>query len=217
MSNEKGNFSAEISQSVIDEALQSVQRHKHAPDAAPAAARDEELASVQAQLDLSQAKGRELMEKLKEEHERTLRALADLENSKKRLQKEKEEVSRFGQEKLMRDFLPVADNLDRALEHAEKNADVLGLQKGIVMVRKLMEDTLGRHGLKSFSAVGKPFDPRLHEAMNQQETNEVPPNSVLSEMARGYTLHERLLRPALVTVAKAPTPDLPQDGAKTSS
>jgi molecular chaperone GrpE len=214
VSTEKGNFSADISQSVIEEALSSVRRHSAESDATHEA---RELDELKAQLELSQAKGRELMEKLKEEHDRTLRALADLENSKKRVQKEKEELSRFGQEKLLKDFLPVADNLDRALEHAAQGSDPAGLQKGIEMVRKLLEDALARHGVKSFSALGQPFDPRLHEAMNQVETNDLPANSVVTEMVRGYTLHDRLFRPALVTVAKPRGSTLPTSAPESST
>lgn len=240
MSNaDKGKFSADISNDVIREALESVKRHTGAPtdevepvdiaktDPAPqppaeavheveaqtpdAAAADheaalKELETLRAQLEFSQAKGRELMEKLKDQHERMLRAAADLENYKKRAQKEKEEVQKFGAEKLLKDFLPVIDNLDRALEHVTKGGDLDSLRKGVEMTRKQFEDALGKHGVKVFSSVGQPFDPRVHEAMQQVETAEVPPNHVVFEMVRGYTLNDRLIRPALVSVAKAPPP-----------
>lgn len=237
MSNpDKGRFSADISNDVIREALESVERHTGggagdaAPqpsgaepatpaetgepveaasgpasaDEAPAGGQAEEIESLRAQLELSQAKGRELMEKLKETHERMLRAVADLDNFKKRAQKEKEEIQKFGSEKLLRDFLPVIDNLDRALEHATASSDFESLRTGVAMTRKQFEAALAKHGVKSFSAVGQPFDPQVHEAMQQVETTEVPPNHVVSELVRGYTLNDRLIRPALVSVAKAP-------------
>lgn len=214
---EKGKFSAEIGQEVIDAALESVERRTHptpqAPPAgeepvpvevaAPEEERAKELESLKAQLELSQAKGRELMEKLKEEHDRLLRTVADLENYKRRAGKEKEEIQKFGVERLLKDFLPVLDNLDRALEHARGSKDLAGLAEGVGMTRKLFEDTLARHGVRPFSAVGKPFDPAYHEAMQQVESAEVPPGQVLSEVVRGFLLHERLVRPALVTVAVA--------------
>lgn len=168
-------------------------------------AAEKELEILRAQLEMSMAKGRELMEKLKESHERMLRAVADLDNYKKRAAKEKDELQKFGAEKLLKDFLPVIDNLDRALEHAGANADFESLKTGVAMTRKQFEDALGRHGVKGFSSVGQPFDPRLHEAMQQVETAELPPNHVVSELVRGYTLNERLIRPALVSVSKAKT------------
>jgi molecular chaperone GrpE len=221
---EKGKFSAEIDQDVIEAALKSVAKRTDgvevavdgaptldtpAEAASPEDPKDQELETLKAQLEFSMAKGRETLEKLKEEHERLLRGAADLENLRKRAVKEKEEVQRFGQERLLRDFLPVIDNLDRALEHAATAADFESFKKGVAMTRKLFEDTLGKQGVRSFTAVGQPFDPRLHEAMQQVESTSVPPNQVVSELVRGYTLNDRLMRPALVAVSKAP-PQPPQ-------
>lgn len=169
------------------------------PDADP---RDHELEQLRAQLEVSQAKGRELMGKIKDEHEKMLRAVADLENFKKRAAKEKEETQRFGVEKLMRDFLPVVDNFDRALE--QSSSDVDSLKKGVGMIRKLFEDALAKHGVKSFTALNKPFDPNFHEAMGQAESKDLPPNHVAGELVRGFMLHDRLLRPSLVMVSRAP-------------
>ena len=231
MSSDPGKYSTDISASVIEAALQAVKRapESEAPaafegegmgveiDVAPNAnAKDlaQEVASLTAQLEFSQAKSRDLMEKLREEHDRALRAAADLENYRKRALKEKDEVARFGIEKLLRDFLPVADNLDRALEHAQSNHDGVSLQRGVEMTRKLFDDSLAKHGVKSFTAVGQPFDPRLHEAMNQVERADLPPNSVVSEMVRGYTLNDRLVRPALVTVTKAPAKPVAASGGE---
>jgi molecular chaperone GrpE len=232
-SNEKGSFKAEIGQDVIDEALRSVERHmdpgvelevestEAAPEAptlsAPASAElqaeleaaRKEIESLRAQLELSQTKGREMMARIKEDHDRALRAQADLENYRKRAQKEKEEVQKFGSERLLRDLLPVMDNLDRALEAAAKTPDLDSFQKGVAMTRKAFEDSLGRHGVKSFSAKGQPFDPRLHEAIQQVETAELPPGHVVQEVVRGFTLNERLVRPALVVVARAPSAPAP--------
>lgn len=175
-----------------------------APAAAPAAdPANDEVATLKAQLELSMAKGRELMGKVKDEHEKMLRAVADLENYKKRALKEKEEVQKFGSEKLLKDFLPVVDNFDRALEHARSSGDIESLKKGVEMIRKLFEDTLGKHGVRSFSTKGEPFDPNKHEAMSAAETDEMPPNHVHSEYLRGFMLNDRLVRPALVVVSKA--------------
>lgn len=227
---EKGSFSTDIADDVISEALKSVEKAKaavrgdaapeievevapkseaaptEAPAPSPAA---DEVATLTAQLEMSMAKGRELMAKVKEEHEKMLRAVADLENYKKRALKEKEEVQKFGTERLLRDFLPVVDNFDRALEHARTSGDLSSLEKGVEMTRKLFEDTLAKHGVKSFSSKGQPFDPTRHEAMSAAETDELPPNHVHSEYLRGFTLNDRLVRPALVVVSKPK-----QDAAK---
>lgn len=176
-----------------------------------------ELEEARSQLEFSQSKSREMMERLKDSHERGLRAAADLENYKKRAQKEKEEVQKFGSERLLKDFLPVLDNLDRALEAAAKSADFDSFRTGVEMTRKLFDGAFGKHGVKGFSAAGQPFDPRLHEAMQQVESATVPAGHVVYEAVRGYTLNERLMRPALVVVARAPeaTSAATQDGAPT--
>lgn len=228
---EKGSFSTSIADDVINEALKSVEKAKAAvrgdpapaaaapapapaPEAAPAAdPANDEVATLKTQLELSMAKGRELMAKVKDEHEKMLRAVADLENYKKRALKEKEEVQKFGSEKLLKDFLPVVDNFDRALEHARSSGDLESLKKGVEMIRKLFEDTLGKHGVRSFSTKGEPFDPNKHEAMSAAETDEMPPNHVHSEYLRGFMLNDRLVRPALVVVSKARPAATPADAA----
>ena len=159
------------------------------------------LRQREAELETSQEMSRDTLAKLKDQHERTLRAVADLDNHKKRVVKEREETARFGQEKLLREFLPVLDNLDRALEHAKSATDFEGLKAGINMTRKHFEDMLGRVGVKGFSALGKMFDPKMHEAIQQMESDQ-PPGTVVLEVVRGFTLHDRLMRPAMVAVAK---------------
>ncbi|MFP2901591.1 nucleotide exchange factor GrpE [Corallococcus sp. 4LFB] len=181
------------------------------PPTEDAAALRQEVESLRAQLDFSQTKARETLERLKEAHERAkdfqdraIRSAADLENYRKRAQKEKEDVQKFGVEKLLKDLLPVVDNLDRALDAAGKSPDFDSFQKGVAMTRKSFEDSLARHGVKGFSAKGQPFDPRLHEAIQQVETAEVPAGHVVYEVTRGFYLNDRLVRPAMVVVARAP-------------
>lgn len=182
-----------------------------APPTEDAAALRQEVESLRAQLEFSQAKARETLERLKEAHERAkdfqeraLRSAADLENYRKRAQKEKEDVQKFGVEKLLKDLLPVVDNMDRALDAAGKSTDFDSFQKGVAMTRKSFEDALSRHGVKGFSAKGLPFDPRLHEAIQQVETADVPAGHVVYEVTRGFNLNDRLVRPAMVVVARAP-------------
>jgi molecular chaperone GrpE len=206
----KGSFKTEIPPEVMVDAVRSVERNALPPadetevpvEVASDATGAADVDGLRAQLELSQEKGRETMERLKEAHERMLRAAADLENYKKRAQREKEELQRFGNEKLLRDLLPVLDNLDRALA-AVPAGDPLAT--GVNLVRSTFEQVLGRYGVKGFSAVGQPFDPALHEALMQVPTAEQQPGTVVVEHARGFTLNDRLVRPALVGVAVAPT------------
>ena len=219
---DKGSFSTNIGEDVLQEALRAVEKRtgdvstevaapaveisvEASAPPAPADPRDKEIDELKQQLEFSSGKGREMMGKLKDEHEKMLRATADLENFKKRALKEKEEVQRFGIEKLLKDFLPVFDNFDRALEAAKSASDYDAFKKGIEMSRKLFEDTLGKHGVKAFSAKGQPFDPNKHEAMTAAETTDMPPNHVFTEVLRGFTLNDRLVRPALVVVSRTPS------------
>jgi molecular chaperone GrpE len=207
----------DISQEVIDQALESVERHARGSDPEPTlpavsseevqrlrdtlAKQEAALKSREAELEASQAMARETLEKLKDQHERLLRSAADLENYKKRAGREKDEVFRFGQERLLKELLPILDNLDRALAHASAPSDFDALKVGLQMNRKLFEDTIEKFGVKGFTALSMPFDPHVHEAMLSVESDS-PPNTVVHELMRGYFLHDRLLRPAMVAVAK---------------
>ncbi len=216
-SHEKGAFQADIPENAVEEALRAVERPTRgaAPtdgvsvevDAAGAsadpAALAEQVTQLEAQLELSQAKSRETMDRLKDTHERYLRAAADLENYRKRAVKEKEEVQKFGVEKLLKDLLPVVDGLDRALLAAASDDP---LRKGVELVRTSFEQALARHGVKAFSAMGEVFDPARHEALLQVPTPGTAPGTVVLEHARGFTLNDRLVRPAMVGVAVAPPP-----------
>jgi len=209
----KGSFSADIPQSILDEALEAVAKRKDEaggevvpiaaagdPEGGPAAAAvdPDEVARLRAELALSQEKAREVFEKLREEHDRLLRAVADLDNYKKRAAREREEMQKFAVEKLLKDLFPVVDNLDRALAAAPEGDPLSG---GVKLVLKSLEDALARHGVKSFQALGEAFDPRLHEAIMSIPAGDQPPGTVVLQHGRGFTLHERLVRPALVGVA----------------
>ena len=148
------------------------------------------------------AKYRELEAELSEAQERVLRTAADAENFKKRLQREKEEQTRYANESLIRELLTVIDNLERALEHSGSESDQEGLVEGLNMTLKSFLDTLTRFGCTQVEAEGKPFDPNFHEAVSQEESADHKPNTVLNELQKGYVLKERLLRPAMVLVSK---------------
>ncbi len=211
MGSESGKFSADIGEDVIAAALESVEKQRETaaaeelgvgPDEAP----DHELAQLRTRVESLEARERELSGQLEQERELTLRAMADLDNARKRGQRERDEVVRYGLERVLKDLLPVIDNLDRALELGDRTGQWEGLAEGVRMTRKLLEDTLAKQGLKAFSARGKPFDPHLHEAMGHEERADIPPATVSSEMLRGFTLHDRLVRPALVMVSRPPAP-----------
>jgi molecular chaperone GrpE len=220
-SQEKGAFQADIPSNAVEEALRSVEKVASegsceeagvALEVEPAAepepeldppALAEQVRSLEAQLELSQTKARETLDRLKDTHDRYLRAAADLENYRKRAQKEKEEVQKFGNERLVKDLLPPLDGLERALAAAAGDDPLV---EGVKLVRAAFEQALGRHGVRGFSALGTPFDPALHEALMQVPTAVEPPGTVVLEHARGFMLNDRLVRPAMVGVAVAPPP-----------
>ncbi len=138
-------------------------------------------------------------------YEMALRAAADLENFKKRAEREKQELELFGTEKFLRELLPVVDNLERALQHAEEKADLDTLLEGVRMTLVQLSSCLSKfHVTRIESSSGTPFNPAVHEAMWEEETTEYPPNTIAREVLSGYLLHGRLLRASLVSVARAP-------------
>lgn len=132
-----------------------------------------------------------------------LRERAELDNYRKRMQREKEDLARFANENLLREMLPILDNLERAVSHAEQDQEG-GLLEGVQMTLEQFRKTLERFGVVPVASIGEPFSPERHEAMGQMESSEHAPNTVVQEMQKGYTLNDRLLRPALVMIAKAP-------------
>lgn len=168
----------------------------------------DELTLVRAQLVAQEARA-------KEKDDLLLRERAELENFKRRMQREKSESLRFASEPLLRDILPVIDNLERAVAHAKGSEGSQALVEGVELVLRSLLDTIGRHGVSRMKAKGEAFDPNLHEAVVQVENTEVAPNTVLDEHQSGYQLHDRLLRPAMVSVAKAP-PQSQEEGEEKS-
>jgi len=140
----------------------------------------------------------------KENYDRLLRTAADFENYKKRTAREKEDWTKFANEDLIRAILPFIDNLERAVNHAQKIADTGVLVEGVRLTLQQLLQTLNKLGLSSFESVGKPFDPAMHEAMLVVETDKHEPNQVVEEFQKGYLLNDRLLRPATVSVSKPP-------------
>lgn len=143
-------------------------------------------------------------EESKVHKEQYLRTLADMENLRKRTQREKEDLAKYANESILREILPVIDNLERAVEHAEQTDSNAGLLEGVQMTLTQFSQVLAQFGVEPVDATGQPFDPAYHQAMGQLESAEQPPNTVVQQMQKGYQLHNRLLRPAFVMVAKPP-------------
>lgn len=142
--------------------------------------------------------------------DKMLRTAADFDNYRKRSRREVQEAEKKGRDTLLKELLPVFDNLERAVEHTSSSADNAesgwkGLSEGISLVTRQFHDTLTRIGLSRVESVGHPFDPSVHEAIQHLETDEYPPGSVAAEVQAGYIDGTRLVRPALVVVAKVKT------------
>lgn len=138
-------------------------------------------------------------------YDRLLRHSAEFENYKKRVQRQMEDHKKYANEELIKDLLTVVDNLERALNAAgERKAESDAcMAEGIEMTLNEILKILKKHDVTPVEAVGKPFDPTYHEAIMQEETDEHPENTVIGEMQKGYLLHDRLIRPAMVVVSKA--------------
>lgn len=144
---------------------------------------------------------------LKECHEKHLRLLAEMENSRKRLMKEKQEMTRFGIENVIADFLSPMDNLENALKFTHQmSEETRNWARGFEMILGQFKEVLTEHGVASFTSVGMTFDPHMHEAVEVEETDSIPEGQVTAEFVKGYKSAQRTLRPARVKVAKAPAP-----------
>ena len=158
---------------------------------------------MDAHIALYEGKIAELESALAESKERYLRLAADFDNYKKRMRQEQLETIQHASAELISRLLPVLDDLHNVLEHQPEGIDQAWIKGLELSVRKL-EDALGTHGLQRIEAVGSPFDPKLHEAVGEEESAEHPEDTVVSELRRGYRLRDRVVRPALVRVARPP-------------
>lgn len=138
----------------------------------------------------------------KEVYERYLRSYAEFENFKKRITKEQSDQSRYANERLLKALLPVLDNLTRAISHAKESRNLDKLVEGLELTQKEFVSVLNKFGVTAIESLGQPFDPVHHQAMLQVETDDHEENTVVEEFQKGYLLHDRVLRPALVSVAK---------------
>ncbi|MES0875103.1 nucleotide exchange factor GrpE [Sinimarinibacterium thermocellulolyticum] len=170
-----------------------------APEAAPQDSGEPSVAALNARI-------AELEAEAKSARDAQLRALAEMENTRRRLERDAQTSLKFANEKLIGDLLAVCDSLELGLKAAaDAGEDGKALVDGMQLTWRQMMSVLEKHGVKQLDPAGQPFNPDFHQAMTMVESTEVAPNHVLSVMQKGYTLHERLLRPAMVVVAKAPS------------
>ena len=145
-------------------------------------------------------------QEVKENYDRFLRVSAEFENYKKRAAREMNDFRKFANESFVKAMLPVVDHLDRAIESSsnDKHADT-SMMEGVDMILKEILKIFEQFNVKPFESLGKTFDPSLHQAVMQEETEVYPENSVVNELQKGYMMHDRLLRPAMVVVSKTKT------------
>ena len=140
----------------------------------------------------------------KETYDRFLRVSAEFDNYKKRSKREMSDFRKYANEAFIREMLPVVDNLERAIASGSDSKDVDSLLEGIELTLKDILKIFERFAVEPIEAAGAPFDPAFHQAVMQEETGAQPENTVIKELQRGYTIHDRLLRPTMVVVSKAP-------------
>jgi molecular chaperone GrpE len=147
-------------------------------------------------------KARELRKTAGVNYDLYMRSLAEIENLKKRFQKDKSDLIKFSNESLIKQLLSVIDNLEKAISACEDENSLDAVKEGVVLTLKGLLDSLEKAGLEQVEAEGKPFDPNFHSAISEQEDNTVDPGTVLQELQKGYILNDRLIRPAMVIVSR---------------
>ena len=140
--------------------------------------------------------------KLQESEDKVLRLAADFDNSKKRLERERDTSLKYAEENILKELLPGIDNIERAMDQAQEANNIESLLEGVELTRDGLLATLEKFGVKAIESSGEPFDPNIHDAIAMEETDEMEPNFVLREFQKGYFYKDRLLRPAKVIVSK---------------
>jgi molecular chaperone GrpE len=195
------------------EAAGGSQGETPAPGSSPAPPTPEERI---AQLEADKA---QLAREKQDNWDRLLRTTADLDNLRKRSRRELDDAKTEARTRVLREMLPVIDNLERAVEHAEgsSGSSATSVIEGVKLVLRQFGQALERCDVAPVDAIGKPFDPNMHEAISQVESSEHAPGSVVQALQKGYTIGNRLLRPALVVVAKAPPEPAPGSAGSNGS
>lgn len=144
----------------------------------------------------------EFRDKSEKNYNQYLRAQADIENIIKRNKKDKEEWIKYSNEKLIKELLPVIDNLEKAISHSNDENSLPALREGVELTLKGLKDTLEKSGLEQIVSLGKPFDPNFHHAISEQEDQNTEAGVIINEFQKGYILNQRLIRPAMVVISK---------------
>jgi len=171
--------------------------------------RDKEGDNEESEIPLEKMTKRQLLNRVKEIQETAdnnfdlyVRSQAEIDNLKKRFQKEKADLYKFSNESLIKKLLSVGDNLEKAISHSKNDNSLDALREGVELTLKGLMDTLEREGLESVKALDEPFDPNFHEAVSELQDNSVKPGTVIQELQKGFILNQRLIRPTMVIVSK---------------
>ncbi|MGR8948644.1 MAG: nucleotide exchange factor GrpE [Gammaproteobacteria bacterium] len=175
---------------------------------------DEDTNNPHTEADTSDADGSSLQAELENAlatadkyRDEALRAMAELDNVRKRAEKDVESAHKFGLEKFITELLPVKDSMDLGFDAANSATDVEALREGMALTLKMFEDALEKRGVNEINPIGESFDPEFHQAMMMEESVEVEAGKILRVMQKGYLLNDRLIRPAMVVVAKSASQD----------
>ncbi len=175
----------------------------------PATAEDAPAESPEKVIETLRAGYEKKEEEVRQAQERFMRTLADFENYKKRAQRDQSDALKYANEKLIKELLPVIDNLERALDHSRETRDFDRMMEGVELIRKQLFSALGKFGVVPIESLNQPFDPSLHQSIGQievEEGSDAKENQVIGETQKGYHLNDRVLRPSLVMIAKKKAP-----------
>jgi len=226
MSEEQNNQDEENANTEQDDGIKDDQDQgniENSESEADADVNDEEAVQEEAQDDidsLDDLTKEDILELKKKAAERDtyldqlLRTKAEFMNYQKRMVKESESTSQFAVQNLILDFLPELDNFDRALKLADSSKDIDKFVDGFKLIEEQLFKVLGKYGVESIETVGKPFDPNLHEAVMEEENNEMPHHTIIDEFQRGFLLKERVIRPSKVKVSKRTIEEEESDESK---
>ena len=183
----------------LEQSAELINDEQQTPDTAEPAVATDELSALQQQLSAAEAAAQE-------EKDRALRIAAEMENLRRRAAQDVEKAHKFALEKFTGELLPVIDSLERALELADRNNETLKpMMEGVELTLRAMLTTVGKFGVEQVNPMGDAFDPNRHQAISMVENGNVAPNSVMAVMQKGYELNGRVIRPAMVMVARAPS------------
>lgn len=180
----------------INDGAEAAEAEESSADAEPEVSpQAEALANLKAEYEAYKAEA-------EEQHDQMLRTMAEFDNSRKRAEREKEESLKYALESFVKELIPTVDSIERAIQSTTESEDFGALAEGVEMIYKGILSTLEKRGVIPIDAVNEPFDPMQHEAVMHVESEDVPENHVIEEWQKGYLLHNRVIRPSMVSVSK---------------